>query len=82
MKKLNGEASEYKCPACNGTGFPPVKRLAKPGRKIYPPPCRKCKGMGRIRVASGRSPLPPGSVGTAGLMRSAGAAARPRFKPT
>jgi DnaJ-class molecular chaperone len=51
-KKLKRNGIERKCTACNGTGFPAVKQPAKPGRKIYPPPCRKCKGMGRIRLAS------------------------------
>jgi DnaJ-class molecular chaperone len=55
MKKSNSDISEQKCPACNGTGFPAVKRLAKPGRKIYPPPCKKCKGMGRIKVVAHRT---------------------------
>ncbi|MCK1516113.1 hypothetical protein IVB22_26940 [Bradyrhizobium sp. 190] len=40
-------SSEIKCGACNGTGFPPV-RQPKPGRRIYPAPCRKCGGKGRV----------------------------------
>jgi hypothetical protein len=52
MKKLKTDWSERKCFACNGTGFPAVKRLARPGRRIYPPPCAKCKGMGRIKIAA------------------------------
>jgi DnaJ-class molecular chaperone len=50
MKKLKTDWSERKCSACNGTGFPTVKQPARPGRRIYPPPCAKCKGMGRIRM--------------------------------
>jgi DnaJ-class molecular chaperone len=52
MKKLKNDGSEQKCSACNGTGFPAVKQPARPGRKIYPPPCQKCKGMGRIRIVA------------------------------
>jgi hypothetical protein len=40
---------ETKCEACNGTGFPKVKQPTKPGRRIYPAPCRKCGGKGRIK---------------------------------
>jgi len=43
-----GEISELKCEACNGTGFPPVKQPSKPGRRIYPTPCKECGGKGRI----------------------------------
>jgi DnaJ-class molecular chaperone len=52
MKKTKITRIERKCPACNGTGFPTVKQPAKPGRKIYPPPCVKCEGMGRMREAA------------------------------
>jgi DnaJ-class molecular chaperone len=52
MKKLKTEWAEHKCSACNGTGFPTVKQPVRPGRKIYPPPCTKCKGMGRIRMVA------------------------------
>jgi hypothetical protein len=38
---------EFECEACKGTGFPPV-RQPEPGRRIYPAPCRKCGGKGRI----------------------------------
>jgi DnaJ-class molecular chaperone len=41
---------ETKCEACNGTGFPKVKQPTEPGRKIFPAPCRKCGGKGRIKV--------------------------------
>jgi DnaJ-class molecular chaperone len=39
---------ETKCQACNGKGFRAVKQPAKPGRRIYPPPCKACGGKGRI----------------------------------
>jgi DnaJ-class molecular chaperone len=48
MKRPTTKPNEDKCPACNGTGFPIVKQPAQPNRKIYPPPCRKCGGKGRI----------------------------------
>ena len=48
MKKPAAELTEHKCPACNGTGFPAVAQPVRPGRKIYPPRCRKCEGKGRI----------------------------------
>jgi DnaJ-class molecular chaperone len=44
------DAAEIRCEACNGTGFPQVKQPKKPGRKIYPAPCRKCGGKGRVVV--------------------------------
>lgn len=48
MKAKPKEAvAEVKCPACSGTGFPTVVQ-PKPGRKIYPAPCKECAGKGRI----------------------------------
>jgi hypothetical protein len=41
---------EIKCPECDGTGLAPVKQPVQPGRKIYPAPCKKCGGKGRIAV--------------------------------
>jgi DnaJ-class molecular chaperone len=41
-------STELKCPACGGTGFPIVAQPAEPGRKIYPAPCKKCLGKGRL----------------------------------
>jgi DnaJ-class molecular chaperone len=46
--KRKAVGTEIKCPACDGTGFPKVKQPAKPGRKIFPAPCKKCFGKGRI----------------------------------
>jgi DnaJ-class molecular chaperone len=42
---------EIKCDACNGTGFPTVMQPVQPGKKIYPAPCKKCGGKGRIKKA-------------------------------
>jgi len=53
MKKPSAKHSfpnppEIKCPECDGTGFAPVEQPVQPGRKIYPAPCKKCGGKGRI----------------------------------
>lgn len=49
MKEAAGtKATEIKCPACNGTGYPVVMQPVQPGRKIYPAKCKKCGGKGRI----------------------------------
>jgi DnaJ-class molecular chaperone len=42
------EEGELRCDACGGTGFPSVMQPVQPGRKIYPAPCRKCGGKGRM----------------------------------
>jgi DnaJ-class molecular chaperone len=52
MKKLRNDPGEHKCTACNGTGFPVVMKAVQPGRKIYPAPCKKCGGKGRIKSAA------------------------------
>jgi hypothetical protein len=41
-------AMEVMCPVCDGTGFPPVAQPEQAGRKIYPAPCTRCYGKGRI----------------------------------
>ncbi len=46
------KVTETKCPACNGTGYPVVMQPVRPGRKIYPAPCKKCGGKGRITEAA------------------------------
>lgn len=51
MERIKLAKVEEKCPACNGTGFPAVKQPA-PGRRIFPPPCEKCQGSGRIKKAA------------------------------
>jgi DnaJ-class molecular chaperone len=43
---------EIACPACGGTGFPPVIKRTKPGRKIYPARCKQCLGKGRVPRAA------------------------------
>jgi DnaJ-class molecular chaperone len=47
MKKKS-KPDEIDCPACKGTGFPVVMQPIKPGRKIYPAPCKRCLGKGRL----------------------------------
>jgi DnaJ-class molecular chaperone len=50
MRRLRAKKlqPEIHCPACDGTGFPPVPQPEQPGRKIYPAPCTQCHGKGRI----------------------------------
>ena len=50
MKPIKSNPNEEKCPACGGTGFPAVQQ-PKPGRRIYPPPCKTCGGKGRLMEA-------------------------------
>jgi DnaJ-class molecular chaperone len=42
---------EIRCAACDGTGYPAVAQPKQPGRRIYPPPCKRCSGKGRIDSA-------------------------------
>jgi DnaJ-class molecular chaperone len=51
MKPIKSDLNEEKCPACNGTGFPPVKQPVS-GRRIYPPACKTCGGEGRLITAN------------------------------
>lgn len=46
---LKKTQQEINCDACDGKGFPTVAQPAQPGRQIYPPPCKKCGGKGRLR---------------------------------
>jgi DnaJ-class molecular chaperone len=46
--KSKTASTEIKCAACGGTGFPKVSQPVKPGRRIYPPPCKRCLGKGRV----------------------------------
>jgi DnaJ-class molecular chaperone len=46
--KHGDAATEVECDACAGKGYPPVQDIA-PGRRIYPAPCKKCGGKGRVR---------------------------------
>ena len=48
MAKKKAAPNEVKCDACNGTGFTPVIQPARPGRRVYPPPCKVCGGKGRV----------------------------------
>ena len=52
MPTFSAKPAERKCPACNGTGFPPVKQPAQPGRKIYPARCERCEGKGWVEAAN------------------------------
>jgi DnaJ-class molecular chaperone len=45
------DVAEQHCPACGGTGFPTVRQPAQPGRRVFPMPCKKCGGKGRIAKA-------------------------------
>lgn len=47
MKKVEFDAGEIKCDACDGSGYPPVKEVS-PGRRIYSGRCQKCGGKGRL----------------------------------
>ena len=48
LSRWSEKLVEQHCPACDGRGVPSVKQPALPGRKIYPAPCKKCGGKGRI----------------------------------
>jgi DnaJ-class molecular chaperone len=58
MKKPATHSTERKCAHCKGTGFPKVKQPIQPDRKIYPAPCQRCMGKGRITT-----PEPKGLTG-------------------
>jgi DnaJ-class molecular chaperone len=53
MKNVKSKAAsaEIECPACDGTGFPAVAQPVKPGRRIFPPACKQCRGKGRVTPA-------------------------------
>jgi DnaJ-class molecular chaperone len=44
--------SEQECPLCKGSGFAVVMQAAKPGRRIYPPRCKRCDGKGWVEAAN------------------------------
>jgi DnaJ-class molecular chaperone len=46
--QMQTKIKEHICPACNGTGFPPVEQPARAGHKIYPVKCKACDGKGKI----------------------------------
>jgi DnaJ-class molecular chaperone len=52
MKKLSEKPPDRKCFACKGTGFPVVTQPKQPNRKIYPAPCKKCSGKGRVEASA------------------------------
>jgi hypothetical protein len=43
--------SEVVCDECNGRGTPPRIKDSAKGRKLYPAPCTKCQGKGRLVVS-------------------------------
>jgi DnaJ-class molecular chaperone len=51
MKHPTTAIAEKECSAGSGTGFPPTKQPAQPGRRIYPARCEKCGGKGKITKA-------------------------------
>jgi DnaJ-class molecular chaperone len=52
MPTFSAKPIERKCPACNGTGYPPVKQPKEPGRKIYSARCERCDGKGWVTEAT------------------------------
>ena len=56
-KDLSKKPTEIRCPACGGTGFALVTQPVQPGRKIYPAPCEKCNGKGRMAANETRAYL-------------------------
>ncbi len=50
--KPNDAATEVKCDACDGRGYPPAKEVT-PGHRIYSGRCKKCGGKGRLTKPSG-----------------------------
>ena len=44
--------------ACGGTGYPVVKQLVQPGRRIYPVKCMPCDGKVRSRTPTEVVPKP------------------------
>ncbi len=56
MSGMKGsKIKEHICPACNGTGFPAVRRPVQSGTKIYPAKCESCDGKGKITDATERA---------------------------
>jgi DnaJ-class molecular chaperone len=50
--KLKAASTEVKCSACDGTGYPAAAQPTTPGRKIFPPACKRCFGKGRVSAAN------------------------------
>jgi hypothetical protein len=57
--RLKKTQTEIICPACHGTGFPPVAQPTQPDRKLYPAPCEQCLGKGRISTLAAESSIAP-----------------------
>lgn len=47
-KMIEKNRQEVQCDSCGGGGFPAVTQRIEPGRRIYPPPCKKYGGKGRL----------------------------------
>jgi DnaJ-class molecular chaperone len=51
MKTRVANPNEQRCSARDGMGVLAAVQTVQPGRRIYPPPCVKCDGNGRIPKA-------------------------------
>jgi DnaJ-class molecular chaperone len=53
LKRPRAKPLEKQCVDCNGTGRMAVaERPTRPGSRIYPAPCKQCRGKGRIQIIS------------------------------
>jgi DnaJ-class molecular chaperone len=51
IQRKRSPKSEVVCDECNGRGTPPRIKDSARGRKLYPAPCTKCQGKGRLVVS-------------------------------
>ena len=51
IQRTRSPKSEVVCDECNGRGTPPRIKDSAKGRKLYPAPCTKCRGKGRLVVS-------------------------------
>jgi DnaJ-class molecular chaperone len=51
IQRKRSPKSEVVCDGCNGLGTPPRIKDGANGRKLYPAPCTKCQGKGRLIVS-------------------------------
>ena len=52
MKKQRVNPMEHKCAACNGIRISGGDAAGAARPQIYPAPCRKCSGKGRVKAAA------------------------------